>query len=294
MRGVHLRLVLTTLIWALVFQFGVYAVALMHPLAVAAWRFGLAAVVLLPLVQVREHWPLARLRANAGVLIGMAITGVFLFNIVMFRALSATSAVNAALIMALSPPLTTVLTAALARQRVRSLQWLGLVLGLAGVACVVSNGSWTLLWHLRLSAGDGLMLLACASWSIYATLPDYARNLSPLQTTGASTIIGAGMLVAVALATAPRPVQVNSWLLAATLLFMGVVGTAVALVWWNEGVQRLGAARATLYMNLTPVFAALIAIGLGRPPTWAHLGGAALVIAGVYCSARQADAGRPA
>jgi drug/metabolite transporter (DMT)-like permease len=285
-RAVHLRLALTTLIWALVFQFGVYAVAAMHPLAVAAWRFALAAVVLLPLVHARERWPLAELRANAWVLVGMALSGVFLFNVVMFRGLSDTTAVNAALIMALSPPLTTVLNACLARQRVQAMQWLGLALGLAGVACVVSNGSWTLLRQLQLSAGDGLLLLACASWSVYATLPGYVRNLSPLQSTGASTIIGAGLLVAAALVTAPRPLQVGSWGLAAALLFMGVLGTAVALVWWNEGVQRIGPARATLYMNLTPVFAALIAIVLGRPPTWAHAAGAALVIAGVWCSTR--------
>jgi drug/metabolite transporter (DMT)-like permease len=286
MRSVHLRLVLTTFIWALVFQLGVYAVAFMHPLAVAAWRFGLAAVVLLPLVHLRERWSLAALVGNFWVLAGMAISGVFLFNLVMFRGLADTSAMNAALIMALSPPLTTVLTAGLTRQRVQPLQWLGLALGLAGVACVVSNGSWSLLRHLRLSAGDGLMLLACASWSMYATLPDYARDLSPLQATGASTVIGAGMLVGVALIATPQPLHIDSWGLAAALLFMGVIGTAVALVWWNEGVQRLGAARATLYMNLTPVFAALIAVALGRPPTWAHAAGAALVIAGVWCSAR--------
>jgi drug/metabolite transporter (DMT)-like permease len=285
-RAVHLRLTLTTLIWALVFQFGVYAVAAMHPLAVAAWRFGLGAVVLLPLVHLRERWPLAELRANARVLVGMAISGVFLFNVVMFRGLSDTSAVNAALIMALSPPLTTVLTAGLARQQVRPLQWLGLALGLAGVACVVSGGSWTVLRHLKLSAGDGLLLLACASWSVYATLPGYVRDLSPLQSTGASTIVGAGLLVVAALVAAPRPLYVGSWRLAAALLFMGVLGTAVALVWWNQGVQRLGAARATLYLNLTPVFAALIAIALGRPPTWAHAVGAVLVIAGVWCSTR--------
>jgi drug/metabolite transporter (DMT)-like permease len=287
MSSVYFRLVLTTLIWALVFYSGVYAVGFMHPLAVAAWRFVLAALVLLPLVRVREGWPRSQLHANAWALIGMALSGVFVFNVAMFYGLAHTSALNAALIMALSPALTTVLAASLARNRIRPLQWLGLALGVAGVACVVSNGSWTLLRQLRLSSGDALMLLASVSWSIYATIPDrYIRDLSALQSTGASTVVGAALLAVLALAAAPQPLLVGSLRLLAILVFMAVAGTALALVWWNEGVQRLGPGRATLFLNFTPVFAALIATALGKPPSWAHAIGAVLVIGGVTCSSR--------
>jgi len=291
---VYLRLVLTTLIWALVFHFGTYAVAMMHPLAVAAWRFALGAAALVPLVGLREGWPASQLKANGWGLVAMAVSGVFAFNVAMFYGLQHTSAVNAALIMALSPALTTVLAATLSRRRIRLLQWLGLALGVTGVICVVGNGSWTLLRQLRLSSGDGLMLLASFSWSVYSTIPGCCiRGLSALQMAGASTTVGAVLLVALALARAPQPLHIVSLQLAAILLFMGLAGTTLALVWWNDGVQRLGPARATLFINLTPVFTALIAVALGKPPTWAYAAGAALVIAGVWCSVREGGA-RPA
>jgi drug/metabolite transporter (DMT)-like permease len=65
------------------------------------------------------------------------------------------------------------------------------------------------------------------------------------------------------------------------LLFMGVVGSGLAYLWWNSGVVRLGAARAAMFGNLTPVFTVLIAVALGQTLDAAQLFGAVLVISGV-------------
>ncbi|MFI4914129.1 MAG: DMT family transporter [Steroidobacterales bacterium] len=285
---VYLRLTATTFIWASVFHFGRYAVHHIHPLAAAAWRFGLGSLFLIPLVQRREGWPLPLLRASAGALLAMALTGVVIFNGAMFYGLQRTSAVNAALILALSPAMTTVLSAALERRPIGLLQWLGLPLGIAGVACVVSGGSWELLRQLRFSSGDWLMLAASGAWSLYAVIPGrFVRGLSVLQTTGASTLIGAVLLIVLALLLAPAPTDIRPLRLALALVYMGLFGTTLALAWWNDGVQRLGAAGAALFMNLTPVFAAVIAAAMGQPLTYAHLAGAVLVISGVTCASWQ-------
>jgi drug/metabolite transporter (DMT)-like permease len=67
------------------------------------------------------------------------------------------------------------------------------------------------------------------------------------------------------------------------LAFLGAFGTAVAFVWFNDGVRRLGAARAPVFINLVPVFAvAFGALLLGERIDASMVAGGALVLAGVY------------
>ena len=61
----------------------------------------------------------------------------------------------------------------------------------------------------------------------------------------------------------------------------------LALSWWNEGVVRLGAPRAILFMNLVPVSAAIVSMCLGQPLEAADLYGALLVITGVSVAVLQ-------
>ncbi len=284
----YLRLTLTAIIWGSIYPLGAWAVKSMPPVAVGAWRFGLAGLLLVPIVQRREGWSLPALRHNALALIAMALSGVFLFNLALFNGLTSTTAVNAALIMALSPAMTTVLSAALRRRPVRPLQWLGLASGVAGVACIASGGSLPVLLHLRVQRGDGLMMLASLCWSLYAVIPErWIRDSSPLQVTAASSLIGATGLAAVALLHGPAPLRIASPALALVLLYFALFGSVLALTWWNEGIARFGATRTTLFMNLVPVSAALIAVALGQPLTGAALAGAALVILGVSVAVSQ-------
>ena len=50
----------------------------------------------------------------------------------------------------------------------------------------------------------------------------------------------------------------------ASLLYLGVLGTAVVFVWYCEGIRRLGTARTVVFNNLVPVFGVL--------PGWLVLG----------------------
>jgi drug/metabolite transporter (DMT)-like permease len=78
-----------------------------------------------------------------------------------------------------------------------------------------------------------------------------------------------------------------------------VVGALAAVLAWNEGVRRLGAPNAALFMNLVPVVAFVIAIVRGYQPAAAELGGAALTVAALIGAnltarlpARRAEAAR--
>lgn len=282
----YLRLVITALCWAGVFHVGQYAVTLMSPLSAAAWRFAIAALIFVPLVAWREGWSWSGIRRNALVLSVMAAVGVFGFNISLFYGLKATSAVNGALIVGINPALTAVLAALVNRQAPRGAQVLGLLLGMSGVAVVVSHGSWATLAGLQLAPGDALVLMGALCWAIYSALPQrFVRGLSPVQVAASTVIGGALLMIGFAAAAAPDFGQLPTapgWL---ALAFMGVFGSVLAYLWWNDGIKVVGPTQAAICMNFVPLFAALIGVARGQHLLPSQLAGAALVIAGVLVSA---------
>ncbi len=290
-RLTYLCLIFTTLFWGAVFHLGKYAVTVMSPLTIGAWRFIVAAAVLLPLILLGEGWSWPALRRNSLALFAMAAIGVFGFNVTLFYGLRSTSSVNGALIMAFNPALTVALSAALSREPISARQLCGLLLGLGGVCVVVSNGSWQRLTGLSFSKGDLLVLLASLAWAIYSVIPKrFVRGLSPLQITASTVIAGAAMMAAFAdVATTDFLSPPPAYAIAA-VLFMGLFGSVLAYLWWNQGVQKVGAARTATFINLVPIFAALIGVLLGQSISLAQLAGAALVISGViFSSVRQAE-----
>jgi len=75
-----------------------------------------------------------------------------------------------------------------------------------------------------------------------------------------------------------------SWI---AMAYLGLCGTALAFVWYNEAVATIGPARATLFTNLVPVFAVVFSVVLlGERPVVASLLGGMLVVCGVYLANR--------
>lgn len=282
---IYLQLVLTALCWGALFHVGRYTVGFMSPLTAAAWRFALAASIFLPLVAWREGWSLAGLRRNALVLATMSAVGVFGFNTGLFFGLQSTSAVNGSLIVAVTPALTAVLAALIQRRMPSAIQVTGLVLGMAGVAVVVSHGSLDMLMALHLSRGDALVLLAAVCWAVYSVLPQrWVHGLSPLQVAGSTIVGGAALMLAFAAGTAPDFLQLPPTGGVLAIAFMAVFGTVLAYVWWNDGVKVVGPAQASVFMNFVPLFAALIGVLRGEHLVASQWVGAGLVIAGVLSS----------
>lgn len=278
-----IKLGLTAFFWGLMFHLGKYAVGYLSPEVISGWRFLLAALVLVPLVGLREGLDWAGLRRHALPLVVMAVVGIGGFNIALFHGLRLTSPVNGALIMALCPALITVFSAALMRERVRGRQLAGLALGLAGVAVVVSQGSLSRLLALSIQRGDLFVLLAATCWAVYSTIPRrFIHGLPPLQVTVGTIALGGVLISLFADLTQPHFFRVPPAGVVVAVAAMSLLGSVLAYLWWNDGVKQVGAARAALFMNLVPVFAALIGVALGQAVSMAQLAGAVLVVGGVW------------
>jgi drug/metabolite transporter (DMT)-like permease len=283
----YAQLVICALLWALTYHAGKYAVGLMHPLGVILWRFTAAVLIIVPWIALREGWDWQGLRRNLWPLLAMGVLGVVAFNLAMFYGLQSTSAVNASLIMAFSPILTACGTVILGGERLRLMRVGGLLLGVFGVALVVSRGSLPSLWRTGIDRGDVLMLGGSCAWAVYGLIPRrFVHGLAAAQMGAASLVVTAVTLLIVCTIASPAalhpPPRAALW----AVLFMGVLATALAYLWWNIGVVRIGATRAAGFLNLIPVFTMLSGLVLGQAISLAQVLGAALVIGGVVLAAR--------
>ena len=109
-----------------------YAVQYFEAIHIAAWRFGIAAFVMLCLLKIRKDFDLEVWMQNRTYYLLLGIVGVFGFNF-FFLGMKYTEAVNGALIMATNPLVTTLLASVILREKIVKRQGIGMLLALIGV-----------------------------------------------------------------------------------------------------------------------------------------------------------------
>lgn len=286
----HAFLVLAAALWAGNFVVGGPLAGVLPPFGLNFVRWGVACCLLVPLTLLREGSGF--IRPALGVwpgLLAMAVTGVFFFNSLVYLALTQTSSINAALINGATPILALFVAAVLGGGRPTGRRLAGSLVGLLGVAWVVSRGSVETLTGLSPNRGDLLMLAAALCWATYTVVGgQVSRTLSPLAATTASAVLALPLLAAAGgYELLARPVGAVTPTVLAGVLYIGLAASVVAFLAWNTGIGRLGAARGTIFVNLVPVFTAVIAIPtLGERLGLAQVLGGLMVLAGVTLVAR--------
>lgn len=285
--GIYARLALTALFWGGAFIAGRSLALELPHFFVATGRFVVATAALFIFLRVREGSlpiPTARQWLEIGLL---GVTGVFFYNAFFFGALSELPASRAVLIIATNPALTAVGAWLVFRQRFGWWQWLGVAAAFVGVAIVVSRGELSALGSSVFGHGELLMLGGALSWAAYTlagrSMMQRQDALSPLAITTYAAGVGLVLLAAAALFELPA-VRWNEIGIAdlASVGYLGLFGTAVAFVWFYEGVRAFGAARASVFTNLVPIFGVALAIVLlGEPLLASMVIGGLVTLAGV-------------
>ncbi|ABZ84151.1 integral membrane protein duf6, putative [Heliomicrobium modesticaldum Ice1] len=292
------KLILTPLIWATNFVMGRLLVVAIPPFALSSIRFAIAALIMLPLA-LRTHpfWQISR--RSWGWIGLMAVTGVCLFNTVLYLGLRYTASVNATLINSLSPMVTAMLVFLIDREKIQPSQAAGILLSVAGITVVAAQGSWERLAQLSFNPGDLLVLLATALWALYTIAGrKAAREVPVLAATGYSFAIGALLLLPMGLldwnlsAAARQPAAPWMW---GAAVYLGIFASVIAFYWWNQAVQAYGATVSSLFQNLITVYAAGIAYwGLQEPLFGYHWLGGALVFGGALLASGISQRKKPA
>lgn len=270
----------------------IVAQELVAPLAAPAVRFLLAGIVLAGFALATEgRVPRPQSGAEWGIVSGLAITGIFLYALCFFYGLKHITAGRGALVVALNPVVVALAAWFLGQERMTPAKGAGAAIALAGCLTVIGNGDPFALVHGAVGIGEWLIIGCVLCWTAYTFIGRRAtQTLSPLGATLWASLLGALLLGVTALIQGGTDLREWSAAVWASVAFLAIGGTALGFTWFADGVKRLGAARASAFVNLVPVFAVLqAAILLDERLGFAVLGGGLLVIAGVWLTTHPSE-----
>jgi drug/metabolite transporter (DMT)-like permease len=285
----HFKLLLTALFWGGTWVAGRVAVHQASPLAVASWRFFLASLLLGMLLIRREGWP--RWSARQWLKLGaLGFCGVFCYNVFFLYGLQRVEAGRGALVVAFIPAMIALADWLWFGLSMTAGRALGIVLALIGCLLVVTRGHPALLFSGEVGLGEWLLLGTAVSWVAYTLISRHcARHFSALAMTFGGCLTGWLMLTVAALIEGRLfALAATSWSGWASIVFLGLFGTAVAFTWYAQAIARLGTTKAAAFINLVPLFAVLLGtLLLDERLGGAVLAGGALVMVGVLLTNRR-------
>jgi drug/metabolite transporter (DMT)-like permease len=276
-------LTLAPLLWAGNFVFGKPLSEALPPFGINLLRWAVACVVLVALTYILEgRFPRPNRRLWL-TLAAIAVTGVLLFNALVYLSLEHTTSTNAALILGAAPILTMILAVAVGSEELTLRGAIGALVCLIGIAWIVCHGSLDALSNVSLNLGDIVMVVAVLCWAVYTALIRSTRQLSQLATTTFAALLALpplGIIGGYQLATQPLGPITPTVVLG--LAYVGTLASVAAFMAWTSGISSIGAARGSLFLNLIPVFTPILAWPtLGERPGFDQIVGGALVISGV-------------
>lgn len=301
LRGRHvspfLLLTLTPFFWACNWIVGRGLATSIPPMAMTFYRWLFAILILAPFAwpHVRRDWPVMWKNRRSMLLLG--VVGVGSHNALAYLGLNFTTAVNGVILNSFIPVMIITLSWIFLRQRLSAIQLAGVTVSLSGVLAILSRGSLETLRTLTLNRGDLFVIGSMLLWSIYTIClrwkPPGLNMLSFLLVIACvgDTVILPFYLVEMALGFRASFTALNVTALVSVALFSSVL----AYIFWNRGVEQVGASVAGLFVHLMPVFGTILAwIFLDEKLQAFHIAGIALILTGIYVTSRKAAPPIPA
>ena len=285
----YLLLSLTPLFWACNWVIGR---ALHHdipPMGMTFFRWLFAIAILAPfalthvrrdLPLVRRHWP---------ILLALGAIGIGTHNALAYLGLNFTTATNGVILNSFIPVMIVAIAWVFLREKLTPVQIAGVVISLGGVLAILSQGSLATLAAFRLNAGDLFVILSMLMWSVYTVMLRWRPpGLHPLSFLFVLAVIGdlcvlpmwiAEMALGHTIAWSPAGF--------AAMLSVALFSSVLAYIFWNRGVEEVGAPVAGLFVHLMPVYGVILAwIFLGESLVAYHVVGIALILAGIAITSR--------
>jgi drug/metabolite transporter (DMT)-like permease len=265
------------------FNLAKYSVHYFSAASAAAWRFGIAALVMILILGWQKQIKLKIIKAHWKIYILLGIVGIFGFNTLFFLGMQYTSPLNGALIMGTNPLVTALFAYFILKNPITKQQFLGIFFALGGVILVLTQGSLEIVQTLSISKGDLLILSGNVCWALYGVLGrKYLKGSSSMETTTYTMITGSLCLIVLTFfLPSPQPLSHVTVLAWGAILFMALFTSVLGYLWWNKGMATIGASNTSLFFNLVPVVTMMLSILTGAPVSLPQVIGTCLVILGV-------------
>ena len=289
LHGVYAKMVAVSVLWGGTFVAGRFLAGDLPPLLLASLRFLLASITLgLYLFAAKVALVLPE-RKQLFQLAVLGFFGIFAYNIFFFYGLTYTTASRASLVVTLNPAMIALAGWFFFKEPLELVQKIGISMCIVGAGLViVSQSEPDMFLQAGGISGDSIILGCVASWTVYSV---YSRNLSKslgaLLTVCYSIWFGTLILCVAAACLLPKEnfaavanLSLPGW---AALAYLGVVGSAIAYVWYYDAIRWIGATRSGVFIALNPLSAVLFGVLLFGESIGPLVGlGGVLAVTGIY------------
>ena len=163
----------------------------------------------------------------------------------------------------------------------------GLFLSIIGIGSIISTGDIQKLISLSFNKGDLWMLICVITWALYSTLLKKNKfEFSQFSLIQLMVSVGILFLIPQLFYEKSIGLEVNFNKAFFFILFYVVVFPAIAAYFcWQKGVEIIGPNRATMFIQLMPLFSAVMAIFIFEEKfELYHFVGATFRVLGIYLS----------
>ncbi|QYX53138.1 DMT family transporter [Pseudomonas sp. S07E 245] len=259
-----------------------WAAADIAPVMQAAFRSGIAALLVGLLICWRGGWGQVGSTWRAGLLAGALFGLEFMF---IAEGLKLTSAAHMSVFLYTAPIFTALgLHFMLPSERLRLLQWLGILLSFAGIALAFAGGVQLDQIDGRTLLGDAFGVLAGLAWGA-TTVVVRGSRLSEAPATLTlfyQLMVGFVGLLMIALLTGQIGMVTLTPLAMGSVFFQGVVVSFVSYLTWFWLLRKYLASNLAVFSFITPLFGVTFGVLLlGEPLSVNFVLGALMVLAGV-------------
>ena len=251
-------------------------------------RFGGAAVMLFLIVRI----PAGKIKISLNEHIKLAVlglVGVSLCYYFYFRGLEISSTFNAALFEATTPLLTFLIALICRKESFNKLQFIGLLVAYFGVMVIAAQGNMRNIIEMKFNFGDLLLLASTVCFAVYNILcKEFTTTLSSTLETFYIFAYGTIGLIPWLIMSIRENMKVDLILniySIGCIAFLAIGSSAIAYLFFNQGIEKIGASKASECINLVPVIAIILTlIVLKDIPQMYQIVGAIIILLGVYIS----------
>ncbi len=275
-----IMLTLANLFWAGNYVFGSYVVAEVPPIWITFIRWIFGSILLMAVAYFLEKPDFKKALKSWPILMIHGAVGLMGYNALVYSALEYTSSMNAALVNSLNPALIVFASVFLLREKISKYQTTGIFISLIGVMVILTNGNLGQVFTSSYNRGDLIMIGAIVLWTIYAIMGKRVSGIPPITATSISATFATLLMAPFAFAQGNYFVGLSPVAIGG-LAYMIIFPSVLSFIFWNIPIREIGASKAGIFLNLNPVFTAIISWTLGEKIVGSQIYGGIFVFLGV-------------
>ena len=287
----HLKLLIVAASWGAAWTAGRWLALDLPPITGAWLRYSIAVPLFIAWLFLAEGRNIPT-RGEWKRIVVIGLFSTFLYQVLFMFGMGYTAAGDASLVITFNPLFTALLAVPFLGRPITKRLAGGLALGITGIAIIFSHSPNVDIPVDERMLGDLLIAFAALSWACATILikramsepaGDSEKPLSALAITVWASVTGLAFLTPWAgwetMENGIPSIGLWTWI---SILFLAIISTVVSYVWFADGVDKIGASQAALYVFLVPPFGILAGwLLLDEKLGWTLVSSFILIISGV-------------